>query len=254
MTTRARLRRFVCALAIVGGTTAALAALAGVASPDNDPDALFREREDLGRAAMAADIWETRLAANPRDYDTACKLSRARHWIGERLSRDRAPHFKAGMAAARRAIAIEPRRADGYFWLGANMGSHATSAGIFAALRYRGAIREAFETSIALNPTFNRGTAFCLLGKYYEAVPTLFGGSKKKSEAMLRRCLASDPESIPGHYYLAETLLAVNRPAEARAELLAVAAASIDPDYAPEARVWKRKAARRLLALDRAKE
>lgn len=154
------------------------------------------------------------------------------------------------MAAARRAIAIDSRRAEGHFWLGANMGSYAGVAGIFAALRYRTAIRKAFETSISLDPSFNRGIAFCLLGKYYQQVPRLLGGSKKKAEAMIRRCLAIDPASVPGHFYLGETLLDLDRLAEARLALAAALADPVDPDYAPEARVWKRKAAQLLRRLD----
>jgi tetratricopeptide (TPR) repeat protein len=252
--TRARLCRFIVLLAIVPAAMAALAPPGGAAAGTDDPDALFREREDLGLAAQAAEIWKARLAANPRDYEAACKLARARHWIGERSTRDRTRHFKDGMAAARLAIAIDASRADAHFWLGANMGSYATAAGIFAGLRYRSAIREAFETSAGLDPAFNRGIAFCLLGKYYAAVPGWLGGSKRKSEAMLRRCLAIDPDSVPGHFYLAETLLAVNRHTEARAALAAAIAAPADPDYAPECRVWKRKAARMLRALDGPRE
>ena len=212
--TRARLHRLIVLLAILPVATAGQSPLAPVASDANDPDVLFREREDLAQAARAAEIWQARLAADPRDYATACKLARARHWIGERSRRDRTRHFESGMAAARAAIAIDAGRADGHFWLGANMGSYATAAGILSGLRYRRAIREAFETSAGLDPAFNRGIAFCLLGKYYASVPEWLGGSKRKSEALLRRCLTIDPDSVPGHVYLAETLLAVNRRAE----------------------------------------
>lgn len=250
MTKRARLCRLFGLTAAACAALALLSALRAAAPGSGDPDALFRDREDLGLAAQAAKIWAARLETNPADYDAACKLARAEHWIGERLARDRTRHFKAGMAAARQAIAAGPERADGYFWLGANLGSHAGAGGILAALRYLKPTRQAFETSVRIDPRFNKGTAWCLLGKYYEAVPGLFGGSKTKAEAMLRRCLAVDPDSIPGHYYLAETLLGLKRADEAREALLAAIAAPVDPDFGPEARVWKRKAARLLQELE----
>ena len=198
MTKRARLCRLFGLTAAACAALALLSALRAAAPGSGDPDALFRDREDLGLAAQAAKIWAARLETNPADYDAACKLARAEHWIGERLARDRTRHFKAGMAAARQAIAAGPERADGYFWLGANLGSHAGAGGILAALRYLKPTRQAFETSVRIDPRFNKGTAWCLLGKYYEAVPGLFGGSKTKAEAMLRRCLAVDPDSILG--------------------------------------------------------
>src|SRR5689334_17179973 len=38
-----------------------------------DPDALYRQREDITKAQRAADIWTSRLAANPRDFESAWK-------------------------------------------------------------------------------------------------------------------------------------------------------------------------------------
>src|SRR2546426_6047314 len=48
----------------------------------NDPDALYRQREDVAMAQRAADIWSSRLAANSRDFESAWKLARAEYWIG----------------------------------------------------------------------------------------------------------------------------------------------------------------------------
>lgn len=238
-------------LAAALSAAAAIAAPAGTAPLAEDPDALYRQREDLALAMKAADIWKGRLAANPRDFETACKLARARLWIGESLPRrDRPPHFKDGMAAARIAIALEPQRPDGYFWLGVNMGALASVSSVFTALRYKSPVREALETGLSRDPTFARGGGFCALGKYYSVVPPLFGGSKRKSEELLRRCLAHDPDSTVGHYYLGQTLLARDRPAEARAELQAAIDAPFDPEHVPEGRVWKRRARRLLDRLD----
>ena len=220
-------------------------------SPGDDPDALYRQRETLDLAIRAADIWKARLSASPRDFDVACKLARARLYIGEMLPRrERAPHFKDGMAAARIAIALEPRRPDGYFWLGTNMGALASVSSVFTALRYRSPVREALEAVIDRDPAFARGGAFCVLGKYYGVVPGLFGGSKQRSEELLRRCLDYDPGSTVGHYYLGQTLVALGRTHEARAAFQAAIDAPLDPEYVPEGRLWKRRATRLLARLD----
>lgn len=224
---------------------------AGSLSSAEDPEVLYRQRETLDRAMRAADIWKRRLSANPRDFEVACKLARARLWIGESLPRkERGPHFRDGMAAARIAIALEPQRPDGYFWLGVNMGALASASSIFTGLRYKSAIREAFETSLARDPAFAKGGGFCALGKYYNVVPSLFGGDKQKSEEFLRRCLAYDPTSTVGYYYLGQTLLARDRTAESRRALRAAIDAPFDPEYVPEGRVWKRRAERLLNRLD----
>jgi len=218
------------------------------AASQEDPDVLYRQRETLDLAQRAAEIWEARLAANPRDFGTACSLARARLYIGESLARsERVPHFKSGMAAARIAAALEPQRPDGYFWLGVNTGAFASASSLFTALRQLPAIRQAMQASVARDPAFAKGSGLCALGKYYNAVPTLFGGDKEQSEALLRRCVAYDPESVVGHYYLGQTLAARGKKDEARASLQVAIDAPFDPDYVPEGKVWKTRA-RRLLA------
>ncbi len=232
-------------------SAAAPSRAAGSPASQEDPDDLYGRREDVALAIRAAEIWKGRLQAQPTDFTTACKLARVRLWIGESLPRkERAPHFKDGMAAARIAIALRPDRADGYFWLGTNMGALASISSVFTALRYKSAVREAFETSLARDPTFAKGGSYCALGKYYNVVPALFGGSKQKSEELLRRCLAEDPTSTVGQYYLGQTLVARNRTVEARQALRAAIDSPFDPEYVPEGRIWKRRAQRLLNRLD----
>ena len=45
-----------------------LSAVAQSAKAD-DPDALYREREDMARAQRAVEIWTSRLAGNARDFE-----------------------------------------------------------------------------------------------------------------------------------------------------------------------------------------
>ena len=225
-------------------------AVSGPATTADDPDALYAQREDLASATRAARIWSDQLAARPRDFDVACKLARAWHWIGEVSKTDRASAFRHGMDAAKTAVAIDPRRPDGHFWLGVTTGALASVSNPLVALRYKSAIRKSFETSLALDPDYLYGGAHCALGKYYNAIPTWLGGDKQKSEQLLRRCLTYDPASLVGHYYLAQTLTAVDRLPEARAELRAVIAAPYHPSYVPEGKIWRGRAERMLRRLD----
>lgn len=226
---------------------AALAAAAPPTEPPEDPDALYRQRETPELAMRAAEIWEARLAEDPKDFDVACKLARARFYVGEASPRSqRARHFKKGVEAARVAIALEPERPDGQFWLGANLGALAGVSGRLSALRRRSSIREAFEASLARDPDFARGAAYCALGKYYNDVPAFFGGDKQKAEELLRRCLEYDPDSTVGHYYLGQTLLGLGRKTEAVAALRTALDAPVDPDRVAESRLWKERAERLL--------
>jgi hypothetical protein len=80
-------------------------------------------------------------------------------------------------------------------------------------------------------------------------VPALFGGSKRKSEEHLRKSLTYGVNSTASRFFLAETLLAMDRKPEAMAELQRVLDAPVHPDWAPEDREFKDKAQRLLTTL-----
>jgi tetratricopeptide (TPR) repeat protein len=213
-----------------------------------DADSLYARRNDLASAQQAVDVWAKRLAQNPRDFDAAWKLARARYWLGPRVPEaERRPTLESGITAARAAIAAQPERPEGHFWLAANMGALAESFGLRQGLKYRGDIKSELLTVLRIDPAFQQGSADRALGRWYYRVPGLFGGSKEKSEEHLRRSLQYNPNSTASHYFLAETLIARSRDADARAELQRVLDAPIDPNWTPEDREFKERA-RRLLA------
>src|ERR1051325_7126159 len=81
-----------------------------------DPDALYRGREDSAKAHRAVEIWTSRLTANPRDFESAWKLSRAQYWLGTQgPMAERRAALERGADAGRTASMIEPARPEGYF-------------------------------------------------------------------------------------------------------------------------------------------
>jgi tetratricopeptide (TPR) repeat protein len=212
-------------------------------APD-EPDRLYQGREDPANALAAAMSWERRLAARPGDYEPAWKLARACYWLGGHVApADRRAQLERGIKAARRAVTADPREPEGHFWLAANMGTLAEQAGIRAGLRYRGEIKRELETVLALEPSFQRGSADRALGRWYLKVPRLFGGSHEKSLEHLRRSLTYDPDSAASLSFLADTLLEMDRREDARQTLQKVLTVRLDPEWAPETREFQRQAA-----------
>jgi hypothetical protein len=221
--------------------------------PDGDPDALYLDRENLNSAKKAADTWAARLAANPKDFESAHKLSRARYWLGTNglPGPERKAALEAGIAAARSAIQLRAQRPEGHFWLAANMGALAESFGLRQGIKYRGPIKDALLTTLKLDPAFLDGSADRALGRWYYKVPGLFGGSDKQSEIHLRRSLTYNPNSIISHIFLAETLTDMGRKDDARKEAQAALDAPLDPNWTPEDRRFKETAKRLLRDLQR---
>ncbi|HEY3884771.1 MAG TPA: TRAP transporter TatT component family protein [Vicinamibacterales bacterium] len=204
---------------------------------------MYAHRENLSSARAAERIWADRLARNPEDFDSAWKLARARYWLGQHApEQERKASLEAGIDAARAAIRIAPNKAEGHFWVAANMGGLAESFGLRQGLKYRGEIKQELETVLKIDPAFQQGSADRALGRWYNEVPRLFGGSNKESEAHLRKALAYNPRSAATLYFLAETLVDEAKKDEARATLQQVLDGPLDPEWASEDREFKQKA------------
>jgi len=161
-----------------------------------DPDLLYAGREQLANARQAADIWEARLTANSRDFDSAWKLARACYWLGGHVPADeQRQQYERGIKAATRAVELEPKKPEGHFWMAADMGAMAEGFGLRAGIRYRGPIKDALETVLQIDRSFQEGSADRALGRWYFRVPRLFGGSKDKAIEHLKQALTYAPES-----------------------------------------------------------
>lgn len=212
-------------------------------------DALYAERDRPGRAREAARLWEAALAREAGNFEAAWKLARALYWLGtQEGDRDaRRRDLEAGVAAGRTAVELRDARPEGHFWMAANMGALAQSFGLRQGLRYRGAIRDALERVLAIDPAFQQGSADRALGRWYFKVPGLFGGSNDKAVTHLERSLTYDRDSTASLFFLAEVHLDEGREDEARRRLQQVLDAPVDPEWAPEDRAFKAQA-RQLLA------
>ncbi len=233
--------------------TLVVALLTGVLSAfqaEGEADRLYADRETLQSAQRAAALWDTRATTDRGDYEAAWKLARACYWLGGHVPHAmRRAELERGLAAAKRAVEIDPARPDGHFWMAANMGALAESFGLRAGLRYRGSIKEALETVLRIDPAFQQGSADRALGRWYYKVPGLFGGSRDRAIEHLQRSLRYNPASTATHFFLAEVFVDMKRQTEAQTSLRAVLDAPLDPEWAPEDREFKAKAAALLRTL-----
>jgi tetratricopeptide (TPR) repeat protein len=228
----------------------AIPAVAGqsTAPAAGDADRVYADRSNLASARRAVDIWSAAIAGNARDFDSAWRLARAEYWLGGHgPDAERRKDLERGIDAGRAAVAIQPGRPEGHFWMAANMGALAESFGLRQGLKYRKPIKEELENVLRLDPAFLEGSADRALGRWDFRVPGLFGGDRKLSEAHLRKSLAYNPASTASLFFLGELLEDEGRKPEARTELQKVLDAPLSSDWAPEDREFKDKA-RALLA------
>ncbi len=221
--------------------------LSAIDKSADDPDELYRQREDLASVTRAAALWSDTAAT---DFEAAWKLARAAYWIGTHAPEsERRAALERGLSAGEAAVRLQPNRPEGHFWLAVNMGALAESFGVSQGLKYRSRIKSELERAMAIDPSWEQASAETVLGQWYAKVPRLFGGSRAKAEERFRRVLEHFPQSKNALWFLAGLLIAQDRTAESRALLQRVIEAPIDPAWAPEDRELKRKATERLRTL-----
>ena len=193
-------------------------------------------------------MWTEELARDPKSFDAAWKLARAGYWLGGHAPEaERRKFLEDGIDAGRKAVALQPNRPEGHFWIAANMGTLAEDFGMRQGVKFRKPIKEELETVLRLDTGFMLGSADRALGRWYAEVPRLFGGSHKLAEQHLRASLTYNPDATISHYFLAELYLDDGRKSEARAELQKVIDVPFSKEWVPEDQDFKEKA-RRLLA------
>jgi len=227
----------------------ACALLCAQTSPADDPEELYRGREDMASAARAAALWAPHAGG---DAETAWKLARVDYWLGTHLpERERRSALERGVAAGETAIRLASNLPEGHFWLAANMGALAESFGLMQGLKYRGRIKAELQRVLAIEPGWQGGSAEAALGQWYFEVPRLLGGSHSQAEALLRRALAYDPQNLVALLFLARGLASDDRRDEAAALLQRILDAPVSSDWGPEDREFKKKAVEKLKSLAR---
>ena len=234
------------------------------------------ERDGLpqpGPIGEALRAYESALAQRPDDLEARWKLLRALHFAGDFAAP--APNrkrelFERGREVAAEGLAVvarqvgsgpplqdlEPEQVAGrlaaagvpardvarfYFWAAVNWGGWSRSVGLSSAVRQGVAsrLRDYTEIAIALEPDYEDGGAYRLLGRLHAELPRvpLVTGwvDRDLSIPLVERAYALAPASPGNRLLLALTLLdlAPERSGEARALLRQVA--SLTPR--PSARV-----------------
>jgi tetratricopeptide (TPR) repeat protein len=211
--------------------------------------------------AIAA--WRPALDADSTSYPLLVRLARATTDRGTRARFDgekakAIAAFDQGAAAARRATALEPGRADGHLELAVALGSVALYKGGKTKLRLSHEIKAEVDRALELDPSLHR--AHHVLARWHREVAGLsflernaakvFGGvpkgaSKDAAVTHFEKAIALAPDYANHHLELGRTFLELKLKSKARVEfekaLASPAKSPFDPDYKAEARMLLRR-------------
>jgi len=178
-------------------------------------------------------------------------VGRALFFLGQEAA-DKESAFSTycqGVVACEQAVATEPKRVEGHFWLAVNLGlsaqMHRRVLGIWKARR---AMRES-EQAIQIDSTYHGAGPLRVLARLQHKLPRLLGGGSDRARTNYKLALELAPENTVTRIYLAEMLLESGERDLAREQLNFVLNVSADPDWAFEIQRDKRIAKEMLAKL-----
>lgn len=200
-----------------------------------ESDALYDGREDINKARVAVAALRQARTAEYSNYDAAWKLSRAAFYVGDHTESDseRDDMFREGVEAGKAAVALQPNKADGHFWLGANYGgsaAHSTLANLSSFQDIKGEM----ETVLKIDESYQGYSAYLGLGRLYLQAPRVLGGDSAKAIEYLEKGLKLNPNNGVMRLHLAEAYQETNRGAEAKKQIETILASTPDPKYVAE--------------------
>ena len=196
-------------------------------------DRLYAEMKDMAAAQEALAKYREVVIKAEDKFEVFWKLSRILYFIGanSESKKEKKILFGQGIYYAKKAVALEPEKPDGHYWLGVNYGVFGETKGVLKSLSLVKPIKEAMNKVIELNRGYEDGGPDRVLGRVYFKLPGFAGGSNKKSLEHLLKSKELGPNDALTRYYLAATLLSQKEVDKAREELEYVLSMESDPRW-----------------------
>lgn len=198
-------------------------------------DKLYEQREDLARVREGLALLRRVQTASPQNYEAAWRLARLDYYLGSHTKdeKERDAAFREGVDAGEDAIRWQGGKADGHFWLGANMGGRAQSSSL-SGLADAEDIRREMEAVIKVDEGYQFGSAYMVLGQVDLELPRLMGGDPDEAVKNLEKGLRFGEDNSLLRLRLAQAYLMTGRKDDARKQLDTLLKMKPNPNYLPE--------------------
>jgi hypothetical protein len=214
----------------------------------SDPEALIRiadEQQEQGGARNAAAALERALknqeyANNKASYEAEWRLARAYAELSEPDGDQRWRTVPPGLAAAKKAIELNPERVEGHYYMAELIGFSALLQKGDTKQLIQGMVSEA-ETAVRIDEKFDHAGPLRVLGALLARAPKepVSVGDPEKAAQYMKRAVAADDSFPPNHIYLAEAYVADERYQEADSELTLSRKLLADSRWERQQSVWK---------------
>ena len=111
------------------------------------------------------------------------------------------------------------------------MAYYGDTVGVVKMLYTLNSIYSHLEESIRINPSYAYGGAYRTLGKIYELLPGVFGGSNSKARAFYEKAIECAPDEPINYYFLACLTLSAYRDKSAAMQIARKGLSFGTPEY-----------------------
>jgi tetratricopeptide (TPR) repeat protein len=181
-------------------------------------DSLFSYDGAPDQYKQTIDLYKQILAKEPGNFEANWKCARSLRYYAVKSQQANVKDWKKicaamgkeGMTYAQKAIDLNPKKPDGYYFYALNVGVYADGVSIVKALKegLKDKTQKSFEKVIAIDKNYEKCGALVGLGRFWAVLPWPLA-DKKKSLSYYRQYQASghfgdEPEAV---VYLAELLI-----------------------------------------------
>jgi hypothetical protein len=152
------------------------------------------------------------------NYDVAWRRARAYYSLGDdaRANQEKLRLFDQAIQSGKHAVELKADGVEGHYWLGVSDGEYGQAKGMFKALSMTKNIRAEMEAVIRINPGYENGGAYLVLGRMDYELPGVMGGSKKRAIEEYEQGLKVAPSNPLMKVYLAESYIDAGRKDDGR--------------------------------------
>jgi tetratricopeptide (TPR) repeat protein len=202
-----------------------------------------RSAADMENALLALD---KATKADPKSFEAEWKAARVTVDLADEYYDDKTKraHFSGrGIDYAKAAIDLEPKRVEGHYYSGENLGLSATTKVVGAKVMVP-SVRDAAKKAMQLDACYDRGGPLRLLGALYAEAPPWPAsiGDPDKGVDLLQQAVKCDPTYVQNNYLLGNALCKAEKYDEAQKQYQIVLAAQPKPDDQHFLPKWKNMA------------
>ncbi len=211
-------------------------------------DELYSERQRIENVRTSIEILRSSVR---NDYEILWRLGQALFFVGQEATDKNSAlsNHCQGIVACEQAVASEPERVEGHFWLAVNLALAAQmQRRVLAIRKARRSILE-LRRAIKIDSSYHGAGPLRVLARLQHKLPRLLGGGSGRARTNYKAAVNLAPENTVSRIFFAELLLDSGERDLAREELEFVLNVSADPGWAFEIERDKRIAKEMLAKL-----